>query len=224
MEIMASYSTIAMTILGALDNKRVPNSDLTSRLIISTRKLLLTILESDDVLSLVAERSYYHSNGFKKIVLFQGGKDKGEIRLHEWEPSDGSQADRHNHPWDFLSLVLQGILENEIFHEEEGSQFSRTVIAPIAGGGDGYAYIPDGSASLSLDFAASPSSAYFTRHNLIHNAFSKAGALTLMVQGPFVRETTFAYCRAECRGREARIAGLAKTDVRMTLERALLCA
>lgn len=57
----------------------------------------------------VAARSYWHPNGFAKLVLHPGPALR--IRLHVWPAADGvrlGESNPHSHRWEFASTVLAG--------------------------------------------------------------------------------------------------------------------
>ncbi|ADJ48477.1 hypothetical protein AMES_6652 [Amycolatopsis mediterranei S699] len=59
----------------------------------------------------IAKRSYWHPNGFAKIVLHTSVDPEFRIRLHVWPrsetPSRG-ESNPHSHRWEFASYVLTG--------------------------------------------------------------------------------------------------------------------
>jgi hypothetical protein len=65
----------------------------------------------------VAARSYWHPNGFIKLVLEQ--RDGwGQLRLHVWpEPTDDD--DVHDHAWQYESVVVDGDLREIRYREVE---------------------------------------------------------------------------------------------------------
>jgi hypothetical protein len=74
------------------------------------------------LLNEVAGRSYWHANGFAKVVLHAG--DAFGVRLHIWPanhpPGRGDRPrvggeNPHNHRWDFASLLLTGTLREAQF-------------------------------------------------------------------------------------------------------------
>lgn len=72
---------------------------------------------SRSLLDEVAGRSYWHPNGFVKLVLDQ--RDGwGQLRLHVWpEPTDDD--DVHDHAWQYESVVVGGDLR-EVSYREAG--------------------------------------------------------------------------------------------------------
>jgi hypothetical protein len=66
----------------------------------------------------IAARSYWHPNGFVKLVL-EERPGWGQVRLHVWpEPSDDD--DVHDHAWYYQSVVIGGRLR-EVVYREVGS-------------------------------------------------------------------------------------------------------
>lgn len=72
------------------------------------------LLRSQRELNDVANRSYYHNNGFLKILLIDKRPDYS-IRLHIWPEHPLHECDVHNHPWDMSGLVLNGSYEWPIY-------------------------------------------------------------------------------------------------------------
>lgn len=59
----------------------------------------------------MARRSYWHPNGFAKLVLHINGDPEFRIRLHVWPEVDGpplGESNPHSHRWDFASTVVAG--------------------------------------------------------------------------------------------------------------------
>jgi hypothetical protein len=95
--------------------------------IITKENIILSLKEilcDDELAHKIASRSYSHTLGFDKIVLVDLAKDvnkelpKVQLRLHIWEPDNLSVPiveSLHEHSFDFISHVLTGNLENQIF-------------------------------------------------------------------------------------------------------------
>jgi hypothetical protein len=68
----------------------------------------------------VAARSYWHSNGFAKLVLHVDDANGARLRLHVWpeasRPRTGYQ-NVHNHRWPFVAAVLCGAVRVQLFEE-----------------------------------------------------------------------------------------------------------
>lgn len=75
------------------------------------------VLQSRSTREAVAERSYWHPNGFLKIVL-DGRSGQSQVRLHVW-PSPVRDDDPHDHAWRYRSQVLAGALL-EVRYDEVG--------------------------------------------------------------------------------------------------------
>lgn len=74
------------------------------------------ILSSEKNLQYIAERSYFHGNGFLKIVLLDNFY---KIRLHIWFEGISAEENIHSHRWDFASHILAGTLHSEIWQETQ---------------------------------------------------------------------------------------------------------
>ncbi len=81
---------------------------------------LTEILNDDLLLAIIASRSYNHSNGFYKIMLFSSEEYK--LRLHIWYPSSINSIveNIHYHRWRFVSKILIG--EYTCFDYEPNSE------------------------------------------------------------------------------------------------------
>lgn len=74
--------------------------------------LLQQLIKSPQQLAAVAQRSYFHGNGFLKVVLLD--KDY-KLRLHVWHKGEVCEENIHSHRWSFASTVLVGTLRSEIW-------------------------------------------------------------------------------------------------------------
>lgn len=77
------------------------------------------ILADDALLALVANRSYTHSLGFRKITLIDAGGGF-TVRLHIWDPELSTSAvplveSKHEHSFDFVSRILYGGMETQCY-------------------------------------------------------------------------------------------------------------
>jgi hypothetical protein len=102
--------------------------------------VLKEILLNDELANKIASRSYSHTLGFDKIVLVDLSKDIGtllpkvQLRLHIWEPDNDSVPiveSLHEHSFDFISHVLTGKLENQIFKIEDLTDDLKSIIKKI---------------------------------------------------------------------------------------------
>ena len=85
--------------------------------------LIRRIIHDRNLLTRVLKESYYHENGFHKIVLAAGEHFK--LRLHHFGSSTKMPMENiHDHRWPFASNILLGSLKMDIFqpHESEGEK------------------------------------------------------------------------------------------------------
>jgi hypothetical protein len=76
--------------------------------------LIKMICSKPDRLAKTVEASYYHENGFHKIVLLEGRTFK--LRLHHFGASARIPMENiHDHRWSFASTILSGELKMDLF-------------------------------------------------------------------------------------------------------------
>lgn len=78
----------------------------------SITTLLSSLIKSPELLAKIAARSYWHGNGFLKIVLLDQGY---KLRLHIWFTGTSCEENIHSHRWGFASHVLTGSLKSELW-------------------------------------------------------------------------------------------------------------
>jgi hypothetical protein len=83
--------------------------------------VLDNLLSNERELNEVANRSYYHKNGFLKVVLIEK-RPKFSVRFHIWPEESFQSPDVHNHPWDMTGLVLSGSYEWPIYTLDQSSK------------------------------------------------------------------------------------------------------
>jgi len=102
--------------------------------------LLEQILSNKVLLKKIADRSYSHALGFDKIVLMDLSKDiegcdvKTQLRLHLWDAQNDAVPmveSMHEHSFDFISTVLSGKLENQIFEVNNMGKEEEKVLVKI---------------------------------------------------------------------------------------------
>lgn len=76
------------------------------------RHLLADIIQSPELLEGIAARSYWHGNGFLKVVLLDRGY---KLRLHIWFQGSACEENIHSHRWGFASHILTGALKSELW-------------------------------------------------------------------------------------------------------------
>lgn len=79
------------------------------------RSALQSLLADSSALQAIAECSYFHGNGFYKVVLAQDERFK--LRLHIWMPGGHAEENIHDHRWHFASTIVHGQLVSEIWQE-----------------------------------------------------------------------------------------------------------
>ena len=87
------------------------------------RAVIEALTRSQKELGEVASRSYYHNNGFFKVLLIDK-RPKYSIRLHIWPEHPFQDSDVHNHPWGMSGLVLNGSYEWSIYSLERDQEES----------------------------------------------------------------------------------------------------
>ncbi len=80
----------------------------------TVNSLLLELLSNNNNLKRVANRSYWHGNGFLKIVLLDFHY---KLRLHIWFPNNPCEENIHSHRWGFISQILIGTLNSELWQD-----------------------------------------------------------------------------------------------------------
>ncbi|WP_214407790.1 hypothetical protein [Pseudonocardia lacus] len=139
----------------------------------------------------VAAISYWHANGFAKLILYCGANCR--VRLHVWPvgTSPRGEWDPHSHRWDFASTVLAGDGLDIVHHAESaaGTQYTRYIY-------DGR-LIADGLVPL-IEVGASEilrDNCYATTSDVIHTVNARGTDLvaTLVLQGPHVNDAAAVY-------------------------------
>jgi len=128
-------------------------------------ELVQAILKSPKELPKIAEQSYSHRNGFKKLVIASAADYK--LRLHIYNPVHSYQENIHNHRWPFASTVLVGSLSQQFF-EVDTSSTNRLGVLPVKE----YIYSPNGAAG-----------SYHTDY--VKNSYLKSTAKTTTYEGEF---------------------------------------
>jgi hypothetical protein len=157
---------------------------------------LTAILGSPSQQEAIAGRSYWHPNGFAKLVLADD-PPTGQVRLHVW-PDLPDGDDIHGHAWEYESTTVAGEQTEIVYHESlpgEGRQvwrhsydrtghrrFNLVDPTPVRLAEDGVRRVR----------AVGDVSRGWPGH--IHRFFaSKAPAATLLRVGPIVRRSSYVY-------------------------------
>ncbi len=105
----------------------------------SITTLISSLIQSPELLAKIAARSYWHGNGFLKVVLLDQGY---KLRLHIWFAGTSCEENIHSHRWGFASHVLTGSLKSELWADAANDDLSASRCASKTG--------PANSRSLTL--------------------------------------------------------------------------
>jgi len=145
----------------------------------------------------IVERSYSHKIGFDKLVLVSMQDPERKLRLHIWDkktiPQQATDADIHNHRWNFCSTILTGTMQFEIFERESGQEVYEYEYTPV-GEESEYSLNSLGKSELHRKFAGSFQAGmdYEITHDIIHRTYVNKDEMTvsLMFQGPQCKPKT----------------------------------
>jgi hypothetical protein len=179
--------------------ERSPSPDLARELRDQRDRLvgtLTAILGSPSRQEEIAGRSYWHPNGFAKLVL-ANDPHAGQVRLHVW-PDRPDDDDIHGHAWAYESTTVAGELTEIVYREvpaDEGRQMWRYSYRRV--GDQRYAFVdptPVGLAEHGVRRVHSVGGVSGGGPDHIHRFFaSKAPAATLLRVGPIVRRSSQVY-------------------------------
>ncbi len=163
----------------------------------------LDILSRDeDAVRSIARRSYWHPNGFAKLVLHASAEPEFRIRLHVWPASDKpsrGESNPHSHRWDFASTVLVGEGMHMVEYEESVERgrphrryrYGTDPANPAA-------LVADGAARLKITRPQHVwhGDVYTCDTSIVHTVQPIGAGLTatVVVQGPRRTPTTVVYC------------------------------
>lgn len=156
-----------------------------------------SILADPAALARVVAGSYWHANGFAKLVLHDGPGFR--VRLHVWPAGEDrrGEADPHSHRWDFASAVLTGAGLEVVEYEELLTSASATDAEHIRYAYYGRSLVPDTKVFLRRDreFDVLTGDRYATVTTRIHTVAPKGADLvaTLLVQGPHTNPAAVVY-------------------------------
>ncbi|ONF61893.1 hypothetical protein [Amycolatopsis keratiniphila] len=161
---------------------------------------LEAILGDEEAVREAAKRSYWHPNGFAKMVLHSSADFR--IRLHVWpastEPSRG-ESNPHSHRWEFASTVVagEGMHMVEYGETDEGGEL-HTRYWYGADPADPAALRRDGQARLRKLRAphVRRGQVYSCDTEVVHTVRPIEAGLTatLVFQGPHRSAKTVVYC------------------------------
>lgn len=157
----------------------------------------------------VARSSYWHSNGFAKLVLHRHRSPELSLRLHVWTGDRPAPAvdyqNIHNHRWAFGSVVLAGALDVDEFEEASDPGDPKALVC------DAFAYdaVPDGASGQLRPLgrralrptgstAYGPGDVHLCDTRTLHTVTPVDPVLTatILVQGPAETSTALVYQQA----------------------------
>lgn len=158
------------------------------------------IAQNEESVRAAAKRSYWHPNGFAKIVLHSSPDFR--IRLHVWpkseQPSRG-ESNPHSHRWEFASTVIAGKGMHMVEYSEttEGGKHHKRYWYGTDPANPA-ALLADGEARLKK--TGSPhvrnGEVYSCDTTIVHTVRPLDAGLTatVVIQGPHRTPTTVVYC------------------------------
>lgn len=169
------------------------------RLLAGLGILLKGLLDDPLLLREVAERSYVHPLGFKKIALWRNEKNEG-LRIHLWPdaPSAIELGDVHDHFSAFRSVVLTHALTfNEYSLVGEGGDYELFNLLPTNDNG-AYRLVNNGRTGLRRErvVVVKAGSDYRLSADTLHDTVPSPGAVSLIVQGAMQSKTNIVVRRA----------------------------
>ncbi|MCH6170767.1 hypothetical protein [Pseudonocardia alaniniphila] len=157
----------------------------------------LSSFDDEERAARCAARSYWHPNGFAKLVLH--ATPDFRIRLHVWPEgtSRRGEPNPHSHRWDFASSVLcgDGLASAEYEESTDGAPFHRH---RYTGGGIDAVLISEVPTGLTVtdERTIARHESYNVTTDVIHTIEPLGTSLvaTLLVQGPPKLDSTLVYC------------------------------
>lgn len=144
----------------------------------------------DEVAEMMLPRAYWHPSGFIRSQLLCGSRDLPEVRLHYWKSDGTAQFDEaiHEHPWDSISIVLQGRVRNEFWSINEGPDYPIVYFETKSIASTKYARIGTCTPTLTSKLEISAGEYYWIPSGTFHRTkLVSDEAVTLFVRGPFLK-------------------------------------
>lgn len=186
--------------------------------------LIKQILKNEMLLSNVVSESYYHENGFHKIVLLSGKNFK--LRLHHFGVAAKIPMENiHDHRWPFASSILTGQLTMDTFSASD-----------IDKGEEAFYHFRYGSdkqsGSYSTDLIGrkflnkidtriyNSGESYLMRTNELHRIKNTIGqeSITLILTGKPVSKSCNLFAKKEIAEAEKRTIPYSSTELKMMLQ------
>lgn len=210
---------------GADFDLRLSNSQPLSTL--NLRNLLSVALKSPQLLKQIAARSYWHPNGFLKLILARSSTGS-TLRIHIWRqqkqqsPPAGLDTDIHSHRWPFVSFVIAGALDIHEFTETDkaGDEYSKYICAPNEAGQ--YKLKQLGLARLSRckNQTVGVGKYYSIDTNILHQVFNRSDeTITIVIQGLPARDESLVFRKPDCQSDGQHDERPLTTDIQIELQR-----
>jgi hypothetical protein len=154
----------------------------------------------DEAVRAVAQRSYWHPNGFAKLILYS--EQGTRLRLHVWPAASGGprlgESNPHSHRWQFASTVVTGDGLHMVEYRETdqgGKHYDRYRYG--ADPTDRAALSPAGQTRLArrVNLHVHAGQVYRCDTDIVHTVAPIGQELTatLVVQGPRRTDSTVVY-------------------------------
>lgn len=163
---------------------------------VNIKSVLSKIIDSNELLSQIAENSYSHENGFDKIVLCSQNGLK--LRLHCWLQSRIDYTENiHNHRWDFCSYIISGSYISQVYVPSLFGEFKNEYFYLPRLNKEEYYLKLVGNKKLMLEEEINYKTGDFTfcsketLHRVITN--KKEDTITLFLQGDTEKEASNVY-------------------------------
>lgn len=165
-------------------------------------EFMRSLIDDPAQIGLIARRSYWHPNGFAKLVLHVDPASAFRVRLHIWPPGPGRRGETnpHSHRWNFASTVLtgDGLALTAYEESDTGTAFVRYRYARNGEADHGPRLTRIGAVALRpvARRTVRTSDNYTTETSAVHTVDPLGCSLvaTLVVQGPHCTDSTIVYC------------------------------
>ena len=175
------------------------------------------VLRDESIFARVLRDSYFHRNGFTKIVLRRIEASGQSLRVHIWNPEKSLDTDIHNHAWNFVSYIVSGTLFNDEYEETGmGGGWHRHIFPTLHSSSTCVSY--DGRRSLKLlrRSVINPRQAYAMNSSVLHRVgvIGNETAVSVVFQGPAVAMDTTVLSRNRLEGMDvARVSRLERPQL-----------
>jgi len=197
-----SYHELKQLLTQLLDNGPADRTLPMALQILSHPNILAGLLNSavsdPDWFSQIQKASYYHRNGFDKLVLLEGENFK--LRLHHFRPGCGilPSENVHDHRWPFASSVIAGRLRMRLLEPQPNGELPVFEYRYHSDKSSGtYQCVPIGFCGLvQTDYIIYETGThYFMPTTILHQIVYQTGeeALTLVLTGKPERNTCRLY-------------------------------